>query len=233
MTALAEVMAPMVGARPIAEDAIDHVAVSGLTMEALSNALLGHSDRPGGANGYEMTMASLAISYVVPADVAAIPAKKIIQFHKRHPAERSEFQIAINEIVKGLGYLKDVKNPEDAQKHLRNEYEKKLGPKLTNLKKAMTNAGWDTFDSATAATFAIPQGLATALAFIGFSLPAAAAVVGIALSSWTIWRKREKAISDVLTPSAEAFLYQINRSLKPEVVTEEILSARRGFLPAF
>jgi len=233
MTALAEVMAPMVGARPVAEDATNHIAVSGLTMEALSDALLGHAEGPNGADlGLEMAMASLAIGYVIPANIASIPANRIIEFHNSYAAERNEFQIEINKIVEGLAYLKDVKNPDDARRHLKNEYEKKLEPKLARLRTAMTNVGWDTFDSATAATFAIPQGLATALAVLGFTLTGgAAAALGIALTGWTIWRKLEKAISDTLKPTAEAFLYQIDRSLKPGLVTTEILNDRQGFLP--
>src|SRR4029453_5661921 len=40
MMSLAEAMAPTVGAHPLTDEAFDHIAVSGLTMERLAAALL-------------------------------------------------------------------------------------------------------------------------------------------------------------------------------------------------
>jgi hypothetical protein len=228
-------MAPMVGARLVAEKSIDHVAASGITVERLSDVLLGSPEAPvvpHGHNGIEMAMASLAISYVIPENAGAIPANKIIQFRNEYAEERAQFQTEMSKLVEGLAYLKDVRDPEDVKKHLENEYKKRLGPKLKRLKDGMTRIGWDTVDSTTASSFALPQGLSIALQALGFSVTGViAATLGIAFSGWTIWRKREKAIVDLLKPSSEAFLYRIERSLKPEALTEEVLTDSRKFLP--
>jgi Family of unknown function (DUF6236) len=235
MTALADTMAPMVGARPIAENTIDHVAVSGLTVERLSEALLGGADGIdilGNGNDAEMTMASIAIRYVIPVDPAAIEAEQIIQFRKKYVAERAQFQTAINELVAGLSHLKDIRDPRDVKKHLKNEFEKKLAPKLADLKDAMSGIGWDTVDSTAAASFAVPQGLAAALSALGLAATGGVATaIGIALSGWRIWRKRKTAISNRLKPSAESFLYRVERELKPRTVTRDILVDSQKFLP--
>lgn len=232
MTALAEVMAPMIGARPIAEKSIEHIAVSGLTMERLSEALLGRAEMAVSNNGVEVAMASLAISYVIPENPASIPAEEIIRFRDTYIEERAQFQAEVNKVVEGLSYLKDIKNPRDIEMHLQNEYKKKIGPKLERLKRAMEQAAWDTVDSTTAASFAVPQGLAAAFHALGFVLTGGVTTaLGVALSGWTIWRKHKKATADVLKPSAETFLYRIERSLRPEAVARQVLQDSRRFLP--
>jgi hypothetical protein len=235
MTALAEVMAPMIGARPIAEQSIDHIAVSGLTVERLSSALLGREEGPAVAqlgNDVETAMASLAISYVVPENAGAIPAKQIVQFRREFSEERAQFQTEIQKTITGLAHLKDVRNPADVKKHLKSEYDKNLGPKLARLKNGMTRIGWDTVDSTAAASFVLPQGIAIALQTLGFALTGGiATALGVAFCGWTVWRKREKAKADTLKPSSEAFLYRIEHFLKPEMLTDQVLTNSRTFLP--
>jgi Family of unknown function (DUF6236) len=87
MMALAEAMARDVGAHPLTDEAFDHIAVSGFTMERLAAALLGtpalaqrHEDREA-----EEHMASLALRYAVPASPADLSAAQIVAFRTATP----------------------------------------------------------------------------------------------------------------------------------------------------
>ena len=235
MTALAEAMAPMIGARPVAETPTNHIAVSGLTIERLADSLLHlpqRRDRLKDKNEIEVAMASLAMSYIIPDKPETIPAKAINKFRKEFVEERAQFQLETMKLVEGLEYLKEARDLRDIEKHLRNAYEKGPGQRLSRLKKGMARAGWDTIDGATAASFAIPQGLANALHAMGLNLTGAiASAAGIAFTGWTLWRKYEKTRIDLLKPTSEAFLYRLERSLAPRALADSLSADSQKFLP--
>jgi Family of unknown function (DUF6236) len=160
MAALAEEMAPAIGARPVVDNATDHVSISGLTLERLIELLLGPDEAKSAGAGsrlwsfrrtsaqasaqreaprqdveIEQAMATLAFRYFVPANPASIPVGKIIDFRNDFKEERSLFQTEVTKIVKELDYLKEVKDADEVSRHLQNEYEKRLKPKVEGLEK--------------------------------------------------------------------------------------------------
>lgn len=234
MTALAEAMAPTVGARPIAEETAHHIAVSGLTMERLAAELLDEPKQPPGAAEpeLEMKMVSLAINYVRPAQPEEISADDIIAFRKVHAAERDQFQREVSTLIAGLPHLKHVESPKDLQKHLEVEYDKKLRPKIARLEEAMRDQGWETANSVAAASFALPSGVAAALHLVGLTATGAVGgALGVAFSAWNIWRKHDKAQREALRPSPEAYLYRIGRKFTPRSTANAISVDSKRFLP--
>jgi Family of unknown function (DUF6236) len=114
MTALAEAMAPRIGARPLAEESEDHIAISGLTLERLVDALLrdktNEQERLHKDIEVEEKMATIAFRQVVPADPVAIPAEKIVEFRRDYAEERGAYQTEIAKIVKELDYVRDMQD---------------------------------------------------------------------------------------------------------------------------
>jgi uncharacterized protein DUF6236 len=92
MTALAETMAPDIGARPLADNAFDHIAIAGVSMERLADVLL---ERPNlklnQAKEIEERIATIAFRQVIPRDVARIPASDIIKFRKDYSEDGTQF----------------------------------------------------------------------------------------------------------------------------------------------
>jgi len=227
MTALAEAMATQVGARPLAERTTDHVAVAGLTVERLAEALLDQTYEPRGRHEIESLMASVSLGYVLPKNPASIPAEQIIRFREAHAQDRGLFQKEIGEIVAGLDHLQKVSNPADVRLQLEAAYKETLEGPLERLKVAMKTARWDTVEGTLATSFSLPRILAAALDAIGAGGLVTAG--GIALSGWKIWRKHERAIANVLKPSAETFLYRVESALTPQAVAREIPASSRRF----
>jgi len=234
MMSLAEAVARGVGAHPLTDEAFDHIAVSGLTIERLAAALLeapalahAHDDRE-----VEEHMASLALRYVVPASPADLSAAQIVEFRDRFAEERGLFQAEIAKLTAGLAYLNNVTDVREVERHLVNEYEKTLAPRLERLRVGLRRAGIDTVESTIGSSFALPAGAAALLAAAGMALaqPLAAAA-GIAFGTWTIWRKLGKAREGVLKPSPEAYLYQASQFLTPEGLTSRITADSRRFAP--
>ena len=239
MMALAEAMAPQLGAHPLTDGAFDHVAVSGFTMERLAAALLDQPDLaaapPAAAkhevNEVEEAMATLAFSYVMPAAPADVPAKEIIKFRKTYMEERALFQAEVARLTASLIELQEVKDPRQIERHLKTEYDKTLAPRIERLRKGLRSANVDTVDNAMALSFALPVGLAAALTLVGVTLaPPAAAAAGVAFAAWTIRRKRRKAIEAVLKPSPEAYLYRVSKLSTPLSLVRDIRAKSRRFL---
>jgi Family of unknown function (DUF6236) len=234
MISLAEAMAPVVGAYPLTDEAFDHIAVSGLTMERLAAALL---EEPALAperdeREIEEHMASLALGYVVPAAPADIPAARIVAFREQYAEERSLFQAEVAKLATSLAYLDDVTDIREVERHLQNEYDKTLARRLQRLRKSLKRAGFDTVESTIGTSFAIPAGLAAALAAAGLTLaPPVSAALGIAVGAWTIWRKHRSSRDNLLKPSPEAYLYQASKFFTPESLTGRISVDSRRFAP--
>ncbi len=248
MTALAEEMAPAIGARPVVDNAIDHVSVSGLTLERLIDLLFG-PDKAKSDSAWskwwlfrgthaqasakreatrqaveiEQAMATLAFRYAVPANPESIPVGKIIDFRNGFKEERGLFQTEVTKIAKELDYLQEVKDADDFSRHLKNEYEKRLKPRVERLEKGMRDANWDIAESAIAASYGVPAGVAAAIGALTIGLPPElGAGIGIAFAGWKLWRKREKDEANVLKPSAEAYLYRVKKALSPAALANEI-----------
>jgi Family of unknown function (DUF6236) len=237
MIALAEAMAPRLGAYPLTDQSFDHVAASGLTMERLAVTLLDLREPavPVAADvdterEIQEAMATLALRNVVPANPASIPAATIIEFRKTYMEERDQFQIAVAELTGNLCYLRDVKDLQEIQQHLQNEYDKKLEPKLKELRKGLKKANIDIVDGAMAVSIALPASLAAILTMMGVALaPPVGAAASLAFAAWTIWRKRQQAVDGVLKPSPQAYLYRVGK-LSERTVANEIDASSYKFL---
>jgi Family of unknown function (DUF6236) len=236
MMALAEAMAPGLDAHPLTDGTFDHVAVSGFTMERLAAALLEQPElaapTPDDAEReVEAAMASLAFSYVMPAAPAHVPATEIVKLREKYAEERGLFQAEVAKLTADLVTQQDLKDPSEVEKRLKNRYDKALAPRLERLRKGLRSANIDTVESAMAVSFALPAGLAGAIAAVGLTLaPPAAAAAGIAFAAWKIQRSHRKAVDGVLKPSPEAYLYRVSKLSTPKSLAGEIHANSRRFL---
>lgn len=233
MTALAEAMAPDIGARPVADQTRDHLAVSGLTFERLTDLLLSAEQERGLPLGKEQeveeAMATIALRSVLPANPSSIPIEQIISFRETYKEERGLFQVEVGKIIKELDHVTHMTNQNEIQRHLQSEYDKRLAGKVDRLGQAMRKANWSVVDSAIAASCALPAGLAAGLAAMGLALPAAAAgVAGVAYAGWSILRKRRDTIDQTLKPSAEAYLYRAKAIASPKALAEDIYNKSKA-----
>jgi uncharacterized protein DUF6236 len=240
ITALAEAMAPLIGHRPLAEEGKYHVAISGLTLERLTDALLNddgmrrepqHQDTE-----IEGAMATIALRYVVPANPEAIPANEIIMFRKNYQEERGQFQAEVTKIIKELEYIKAMSNRDEILRHLQTEYDKRLAGKVKRLEEGMQRAKWNTIENAMAASWALPAGLGTVLTALGLSAvtgvgAAVMGVVGVGFVGWSILRKHRNEEIDLLKPTTEAYLYHAKKVLSPQALADKIYTDGRMLLP--
>jgi uncharacterized protein DUF6236 len=238
MTALAEAMAPQIAARPLADQTAEHIAISGLTIERLSDFLLG-TEQPEVVqvrkdNEIEQAMVTLAFRHVIPTKIEDIPVEQIIAFRSKYADERHQFQIEIAKIVKELDYMKLMTDQSMFQRDIESAYKTHVAPKVKRLETAMSRSGWDVVESAIGASWAVPAvatGVITTLASVGLVLPAAATgIAAVAFGGWSIYRKYQKSTEDTLKPSAEAYLYRAKMALSPQALVESVRADGRALM---
>ncbi len=126
---------------------MDHLAVTGCTLERLAQALLGKVSISGPAlteQEIEVNMATIALESVIPHSIARVPTEKIIAFRKRHAAERANFQEHLHKIVTEVGGLQEITDREALRAQLEVMHEKQLKPQLDEYKRRLNALGIDT-----------------------------------------------------------------------------------------
>lgn len=217
MTALAGEMAARVGARPVSDDAVSHRGVGDVRLVSMTEALL--DDNDGALSGIDLeaeprlVMADLAIETVVPAGLHNIPVQKILAFRDSYPHLRAAFQDEVVALTASLS-SSQIGDREALEDHLRDEYKKRLAPKVDELRSRLRSNGIDTI----AATFNVktnPTGIGGGLLLeaLHFPRPAVAAgAVGVAL--WASYREQRAKRQAIFKESpAASYLYQIEKKL--------------------
>jgi hypothetical protein len=111
VTAMADQLAVEQGLYPVTDEALDHVAVGGWTMERLAQALLDDIelvDSAPTAREVETIAAYVAIESVIPKDIGAVSIERILKFREKYPRERASFQRYVHEFVKPREWLDDI-----------------------------------------------------------------------------------------------------------------------------
>lgn len=208
MMALADAMAPRLGARPVTDEVYDHVAISGFSMERLAAALLQAPAFPvpdRTDQELEIAMASLAFRFVVPRDPATIPAAKLIAFRKQYAEQRGLFQAEVRELTSKLHHLVSVDDTVEVSRQLQAEFEKTLKPRLERLRRQLRENSIDVVESVINVQTDLPALAGAAIAALGLTLSAPLTTLGgLAVSLFSIFRKKRKADEAALKPSAES-----------------------------
>jgi len=220
MTALAEQISRDQGFRPLTDETRDHLAMSGLSTERLTQALLGDVslvDARPTATEVETILVSIAFRAVAPTDLAALDVEKILAFREKYPNERANFQNAVAELLKTREWLKSIFDPRVLEQRLREESEKIWMPKLAELREKLADVGISTMYSCfNLKETTLPAGAVGAVAALALPLnPIAAGVAGLALGAIPVLRDKRNAAKDALSASPISYLYRMEQDLKP------------------
>jgi len=140
MEVLAEQMASARQLHPVADTILDHLAVSGYSLERLTQALLQPNDEKThptetsvAPSEIEVQMATIALQSVLPQNIENVPTKQIIKLRKKHRDEMTAFQTYLHDFVNELGNLQNINDPAALKAHLDTAYEEKLKPQLESV----------------------------------------------------------------------------------------------------
>jgi hypothetical protein len=237
MSALAEQMAAASQLSPATDETLDHLAVTGCTLERLAHALLSpHNVHVVGPkpteHEIEVQMATLAFQSVLPKNIADVPIQKIIALRKQHTAEHAAFQQHLHDIVSKMGVLQEIESQDALQAHLKVVYDNQLKPQLDEYEQRLKSLGIDTVVGAFNVHAKLPELITSAAAVAGLTVinPLLAAGGAIAFSVLPVIRDKRKEARDLVHSSPAAYLMNVEEGLGSATLLQRIGQRARQFV---
>lgn len=220
---------------PVTDDAMDHVAVSGWTVDRLSAALL---DEPSLAENGEqqreidVALAFVAIKTVVPKDLSSVPIDRIIEVREKYRDEMVHFITQVESIGNDLASLADVKDRQALEAHLQVAYEERIEPQLKELTHDMRLFNIETVTSAANIKVTTPPALTWLGGALGTGLnPVVAAVAGIAVAvTGFVTGRHVRAVELKGASPAAAYLFDVEKGLRTRTLLRRIRGGLRRFV---
>lgn len=220
MAALAEGIARAQQSHPVSNDTANLFAVSGFTFERLAQVLLDEAairQKPAPALEPEAVLAAIALRTVIPKNLDAVPAEKILELREKHAGELGRFQAFVQKTVDGLPGLEHVSGAEFIHDHLEAEYKKEIQPKLDALEDAIQSMGFEAIPSIFNMEVKVPA-LLPALAMLGGATlvnPVLGATAAVALGLLKVVQGSRKQVQAQLRDSDVAYLLHLKEGLTP------------------
>jgi hypothetical protein len=233
MAALAEVMARQGGLSPVTDDPGAHLAAGGWTIERLTAFLLDEPTMTSAAKSpreLEASLASLAISSVVPKDIQNVPIDTIVKLRKEHHDDFLAFHRAIEDVIKGEPWLADVSDPDALRLQLEVVYRNQFAPHLDRLERNLGLHGIRATRGAIGILARLPEHVPAIAGILGTvgagalapALAPAAAVIAITIVP--ILRDRAQGASLPGDAARAGYLLDIREGLTPASVTQGVAS---------
>ncbi|MDW6060503.1 DUF6236 family protein [Streptomyces sp. FXJ1.4098] len=189
----------------------------------------GEGQREDSANveGAAARIAMLAMQLVVPTDLQAVPAERIVAVRKRSGAEFDAFRDAVTAAAGELAGLSlESADPAIVAAYLDQVVARRFEQPLADLRSAMRGLGVETALSAAGMKFELPAAVAT----VGGSLlgqPAVAAAGGVAFALVGLGRSWKQGRQARLGASPESYLLRVEKGLKPGSLLSRVRNPRR------
>ena len=231
MTALADEMASVPGGTgrglcPVTDDALDHVAVSGWTIERLSAALLEEPSIAGSQareRELDLGLAFVAIESVVPKDLASVPVERIIEVREKYRDELVRFITSIESIGNDLASLSGAEDLQLVKAQLEVAYEERVKPQLHALRHDLRLFKIETVAGAANIKVAAPPALASLASMTGGGVsPVLAVGSGIALGVAGLISGQHLRARQLKRSSPATYLLEVEAGLKPTTLLRRI-----------
>jgi hypothetical protein len=221
---------------PTTDETVNHIAVSGCSIERLAQGLLGDADFVGDkptTREVEADLASLAIQSVLPKDIEAVPAERFIELRERRSAELEAFRAHIHDRVASMSWLNGVTSQAELQARLELEAES-LQRQQESLRDSLRSQGIDVVQSALNVSIAAPALFTSAEKMFHLSPtdPIIAGALGLgalAFSLLPIFRDAGKKRAAAMQGSPAAYLLSVENDLEPSGLTSRIAAQAGRF----
>jgi hypothetical protein len=223
-TALADQLAGERLLQPMTDESLDHLALSELAPERLAQLLLGDVrlvDERATERELEQQFALLALKTVMPKNLGAVSAKKILKVREQLAGERGKFQTAAIVFARANASLGSISDSSAREAHLKAEFDKTIDPELRKLKEALHANNIETVLGCVNLKVELPAIATTGLAAMGLAAagaainPVAAAVSGVALLVAKVLCDRRKGRQALLAGSTVSYLFSLKEQLSP------------------
>lgn len=238
MLLLAENMSKKRLMSPVAEDALDHLAVAGISAERVADALLDDvmlvTEQPTAGEAEEYLL-NIAIQSVVPSNIESVSVDRIIDIRNDMIAEgeMALFSKYVENLVAGIQGLENLSDRTILKRELETINRRQIQPQLRVMEKRWKMVGQTTVSSAMGISVVNPS-LAAALAShlaLGPFAPIAAGVAALSFGLWKVQQDRQKSFLDLrdLQKPTVSYLFSVEQNLGPATLTDRLTNAARRF----
>ncbi|MEU1450112.1 DUF6236 family protein [Streptomyces mirabilis] len=181
-----------------------------------------------GAEGTAARIAMLAMQLVVPQDLEAVTAERIVAVRKHCGAEFDAFRDAVTAATSELAELPlESADPAVVVAYLDQVVARRFEQPLDNLRSAMRGLGVETALSAASMKFELPAALTMLGGSVLAGQPAVAAGGGLAFALVGLGRSWKKGRETQLSASPESYLLRVEKGLKPRSLLARIRNPAR------
>ena len=181
----------------------------------------------------ETIAAFLALETVMPKDIDAIPAQRILEFRAKHLGERGAFQRYLGEFLEKRRWLSEIEDPRLVEARLKQEYEKELKPKLAELREKLSGARIETVTSVLTVQVSTPLLASQAGTLLGVvANPILGVAAGAALAFAKVLRDRRKTSGEALMASPVSYLLRAEKDLAPKTMLGRVIESARSIFGA-
>jgi hypothetical protein len=222
MTALAELFSRENNFTPLTPDADSYLAIGGCTLRRLERALLSQTAQaPNNPDVDEVAsaMAMISLRSLIPTDLANLPPKKIIAFRKQFREELSSFQNWMHALgAKMADKLVDIRDPAARESHLQAFTEKKIVPKVAELRHQLESCGIKTMFGVLGLKFSVPP----LFHLLNRSPSVIAKTTAMAVAVVPYLSARRAVGKKLLSKSPEAFLMYAEEQMSRQTIAQKL-----------
>ncbi|MFD8508909.1 DUF6236 family protein [Streptomyces sp. NPDC059687] len=188
----------------------------------------GHLEDFASVEGTAAQVAMLAMQLVVPENLRAVPAERIVAVRKQCGPEFDAFRDTVSAAADELAALpRESADPAIVTAYLDQVVARRFEQPLANLHSAMRGLNVETALSAAAMKFELPAAI-TALGGSWLAgQPAAAAAGGLAFALVGLGRSWKQGQQAQLGASPESYLLRVEKGLKPRSLLARVRNPRR------
>jgi uncharacterized protein DUF6236 len=241
MTALAADIASASGLQPVTDDSmadvagdplVDHIAVSGWSVEQLSEALFDElGSEPTHTTGEAAaTLAFVALKTVTPADPDALSAAQVLAIREKYSDELDAFHAAIQHTASSSA-LAEVTDHQAFQERLTELYADDVAPMVSKLESDLRLFGVETVSSwANIRTTFAGSTLGAGMAVWD---PAVGTAGAVGLGFLTLTASAHAETKRQIEGNPAAYLLRVREHLTPATLRQRFKYAARRFLKGF
>lgn len=229
MTVLARLTARHFDLNPVTDVPAAHVAMDGLSVDAVADALIGHgpSKTYGRQACFQQRVALLSIESVVPRSLALVDVREIIKFRKKHENELGAFQAAVSSAAVEVASLpSDIDSGTLRERVIEVTHQHLLQPQM-DLKAALRLFGLETVKSALTMQLPLSAGAGAMVGADTGPVIGIATGAGAVLASFSATElSRRRSLKD--RAAAANYLIELRSGLTPKGVLQRQLRSIAG-----
>jgi hypothetical protein len=239
MSVLASEMARASRFHPLTDRPMEHLGMSGVTVDRLAQALELIEQQPITDREVESEMVLFSLRTVMPKGLQGVPFKRLARFRRDHSEELSAYQDFIAEVTGpggALAGLSEFEDQQDLQAQLDAAYRRTVEPKVKSLREALHGIGLETVHSVatvTVGSLGAISGVGAGATALGAAVAAPFApifaVAAIGLGVFSVARRKALQATAAAEESPVAYLMYAEEELTPRGALGRLKTSARRF----